>query len=160
MNDKEKLTCKIQTRITQSQKEQLDNLDVNLRDIVDYYITHNTNPVLYLKNRQRELLKNIETWENNISEAREELKEVNYKLGVPIDENIATIDVITIAERIKDNCQLENGDKCDKITLFNYMRSKRGKLVLNHGMAEFNIKDEDKKQKFIDDVLKYLKIDD
>ena len=159
MSNKERLNYKVQTRITQSQKEQLDNLDVNLRDIIDYYITHNTNPVLYLKNRQRELLKNIETWENNIAEAREELKEVNKKLGVPIDENTATIDVITIAERLKDNCQLENGDKCDKITLLNYMRSKKGELVLNHGMAEFNIKGDEKRENFKENILKYLRID-
>lgn len=159
MNNKEKLSCKIQTRITQSQKEQLDNLDVNLRDIVDYYIIHNTNPILQLKNRQKELLKNIETWENNIIDAKEELKEVNNKLGISIDENTATIEVVTIAERLKDNCHLENSDKCDKVTLLNYINSKKGKSVLNRGMIEFNIKGDDKIQSFKEDILKYLRID-
>lgn len=159
MNEKEKLTCKLQTRVTPSQKQKVDELGVDLREIVDYYITHKTNPIMDLKNRQKELLKNIETWENNLVEAKEELKEVNAKLGVPIDENIATIDVITIAERIKDNCEIENKGKCDELTLRNYVESNRAKNIINHGIAEFNIRDNERRQIFKDNVLKYLKLD-
>ena len=159
MNDKEKLTCKLQTRVTPSQKEKVDELGVDLRDMVDYYITHNTNPTLYLKNRQRELLRNIDEWEKLIEDAKEELKEVNYKLGVPIDENIATIDVITIAERIKDNCKIENNGKCDELTLRNYVESNRAKLIIKHGIAEFNIRGDERRKNFRENVIKYLKLD-
>ena len=94
----------------------------------------------------------------NIINAKEELKEINNKLGISIDENTATIEVVTIAERLKDNCHLENSDKCDKVTLLNYINSKKGKSVLNRGMIEFNIKGYDKKQSFKEDILKYLRI--
>lgn len=159
MNDEEKLTCKLQTRVTQSQKDKVDELGVNLREIVDYYITHKTNPTLELKNRQKELLKKIGEWEKLIEDAKEELKEVNYKLGVPIDESIATIDVITIAERIKDNCEIEHDGKSDELTLRNYMDSNRAKTIIKHGIAEFNIRGEENRERFKSNVFKYLKLD-
>lgn len=159
MNEKERLNCKLQTRVTQSQKDKVDELGVDLREMVDYYIRHNTNPTLKLKNRQKELLTNIAEWESNIAEAKEELKEVNFKLGVPIDENIATIDVVTIAERLKDNCKIENKGKCDELTLRNYIESFRAKQIINHGIAEFNIRGDENKETFRNNVLKYLKLD-
>lgn len=160
MEEKERKDYKLQTRVTKSVKEQVDELGVDLREIVDYYITHNTNPTLKLKNRQKELLNNIAEWETNIVEAREELKEVNLKLGVPIDENIATIDVVTIAERIKDNCKISNGGKCDKDKLSSYITVNQGKIILNHGLAEFGFKYDEDKDLFRLNILKYLKIDD
>ena len=159
MNEKEKLDCRFQTRISQSQKDKLDELGVEPREVVDYYIRHNVNPTLKLKNRQKELLTNIAEWESNIAEAKEELKEVNYKLGVPIDDNIATIDVITIAERIKDNCQIENKGNCNELTLRNYLESNRAKMIINHGIVEFNIRGDEAKKKFNENVRKYLKLD-
>jgi len=159
MNEKERKDYKLQTRVTKSVKDQVDELGVDLREIVDYYITHNTNPTLKLKNRQKELLKNIAEWEDNIAEAKEELKEVNYQLGVPIDEDTATIDVITIAERLKDNCQIENSGKCDELKLRNYLETYRGKMIIQHGIAEFNIRGEENKENFRNKILKYLKLD-
>lgn len=160
MTKKEKLEYKVQSRITQSQKDKLDELDVNLREIIDYYIVHNTNPTLELKNRQRRLLKEIDEMEKELSDKREELKEVNLKLGVPIDENTATLEVSTIGERIKNNCQSENNGKCDKSRLSNFVMSGRGKQILKRGLTEYNIRDDEKKQKFIEDVFKYLSISD
>ena len=160
MTKKERLQYKVQTRITERQKEQLDELDVSLRDIIDYYIVHNTNKTLELSNRQKRLMKEIKEMESQILDMKEELKEVNLQLGVPDDENIATIEVSTIAERIKSNCLKENGDKCDKLTLQNYLSCNKGKAVINHGLVEFGIKDNENRLKFIENVLKYLKCDD
>ena len=160
MTKKEKLEYKVQSRITQSQKEKLDELDVNLREIIDYYIVHNTNPTLELKNRQMRLLREIKQMENELSEKKEELKEVNLQLGVRLDENIATLEVSTIGERIKDNCQKENDGKCDKRKLADFIMAGRGKHILKHGLSEYNIRDKEKRRKFIDDVFKYLAISD
>ena len=160
MKDKEKLDCRFQTRISQSQQDKLDELGAEPREVVDYYIRHNINPTLKLKNRQKELIRNIAEWENNITEAKEELKEVNMKLGIPIDENIATIDVVTIAERIKDNCQIKNNGKCSKETLSTYITVTQGKNILNLGLAEFGIKHKEDRDLFRLNVLKYLKIED
>ena len=95
----------------------------------------------------------------NILEAKEELKEVNYKLGVPIDESIATIDVITIGERLKDNCSIKNNGKCDELTLRNYLDSNDAKRIISHGIGEFNIRGEENRERFKSNVLKYLKLD-
>ena len=160
MKNKERLDFRFQTRISQSQKEKLDELGAEPREVVDYYIRHNTNPTLKLKNRQKELLKNIAEWKSKISEAEEELKEVNDKLGVPTDKNTATLEVSTIGERIKDNCQSENNGKCDKSRLANFIVSGRGKSILKLGLTEFNIRDNEKRQKFKEDVFKYLSISD
>lgn len=158
MLDDEKLTESLSTRVTPRQKAKVDELGVNLREIVDYYITHKTNPTLELKNRQRELLKKIEEAKNNLKDWEEELKEVNIKLGVAIDENIATIDVITISERIKDNCKIKHKEKCDKTTIADFIIAGDGKQILKHGMAEFGIKHEDKKRIFLNNVFKYMGI--
>ena len=160
MKDKEKLDCRFQTRISKSQQEKLDELGAEPREVVDYYIRHNTNPTLKLKNRQKELIRNIKEWESNIAEAKEELKEVNEKLGVPIDENTANIDVVTIAERIKSNCEIKNNGKCNKDALARFISLKSGKAILNRGMIEFGIKHDGDKDLFKLNVLKYLKLMD
>ena len=160
MTKKERLEYKVQTRITERQKEKLDELDVSLRDVIDYYIVHNTNKTLELANRQKRLMKEINEMESQILDKKEELKEVNLQLGVPEDENAATIEVSTIAERIKSNCLQENGHKCSKLNLQNYLSSNKGKSIINHGLIEFGIKDNEKRLKFIENVLKYLKCDD
>jgi len=160
MKENERLDYILQSRVTKTTKDQIDELGVSLREIVDYYIVHNTNPTLELKNRQRRLMKEIGEMEEALSEKKEELKEVNIKLGVPIDENIATLEVSTIGERIKDNCQKENNGKCDKSKLSNFIISGRGKQLLKLGLSEYNIRDKEKRQRFIEDVFKYLSISD
>lgn len=159
MNDKEKLDCMFQTRISKSQQDKLNEIGAKPREVVDYFIRHNTNPTLKLKNRQRELLKNIAEWENNITEAREELKEVNLRLGISIDENTASLDVVTIGERLKNNCQIKNKGKCDELTLRNYMNLYEANQILKHGIAEYNIRGEENKENFKKEVFKYLRLD-
>lgn len=159
MKDKEKLTENVSTRITKRQKDQLDELDVNLREIIDYYIVHNTNPTMEMKNRQKRLLKEIKEMEKELSDKKEELKEINKKLGVPIDINNATLDVVTIAERIKDACQTENNGKIDEYTLANFIQTGRGKNIFNHGLAEYGINDDEKIKLFKTNLYKYLEIE-
>ena len=160
MKEKERLDCIVQTRITRTQKDKIDELGVSLREIIDYYIVHNTNPTLELKNRQARLLREIHDMENDLSDKEKELNEVNIKLGVSIDEKTATLEVSTIGERIKSNCQSHNGGKCDKSALGNYIQSESGKTILKKGLLEFNIRDNEKRKKFIEDVFKYLSIAD
>ena len=159
MKEKEKLTCILQTRVTRTQKDQIDEMGANLREIVQYYIDNKTNPILDLKNRQRVLLKEIPKLEKELSEKKEELKEVNEQLGIPNDENIATLEVSTIAERIKDNCQTTNGGKCDKDALVSFISSKKGKAIIYHGLGEFGIKEQTKRELFMINIVRYLKLE-
>ena len=159
MSKKERKDFKLQQRVTKTVYDKVQELDADLQEIIDYYLTHNTNPTLKLKNRQKELLNNIAEWEENISKAKEELKEVNHKLGVPIDDEIATFDVITIADRLKDNCTIKNDGECDELKLRNYLESSNAKTIINHGIAEFNIRGSENKEKFKSNILKYLKLD-
>lgn len=159
MEKKERKDYKLQQRVTKTVYDQVQELGADLQEIIDYYITHNTNPTLKLKNRQKELLNNIAEWEKNIAEAKEELKEVNYRLGVPIDENIATFDVVTIAERLKDNCSISNNGKCDELALRNYLNTPKAKHIIEIGIGEFNIRGEENREKFKSNIMKYLRLE-
>ena len=160
MENKEKLTCRFQTRISQAQEDKLNELGAEPREIIDYYIVHNTNPTLQLKNRQRALLRDIQDYETKLKECKEELIEVNKQLGVPTDGNETTIWVSNIGERLKGNCKIENNGKCDKTALANYVESVKGRMIINNAFIEYNIRKEEDKEKFKQNILKYLKVDD
>ena len=158
MEKKEKLECKVQTRITKTQNDKLEELNANLREVIDYYIDSHMNPTMELKHKQKKLLKQIKELENLLSEKKEELDEVNKKLGVQIDEDNASLEVVTIAERLKDNCQMKNNGKCNKSFLADYIIANEGGTILKRGIVEFGIREDENKEKFIRDVCKYLKI--
>lgn len=160
MKNNEKLTEPISFRVTKSQKQMIEEMGVNVREMVDYYIVHNTNPTLKLKNRQRALLRDIQDYETKLKECKEELIEVNKQLGVPTDENETTIWASEIGERLKGNCKIENNGKCDKTALANYVESVKGQKIINNAFIEYNIRKEEDKEKFKQNILKYLKVDD
>lgn len=163
MKNNEKLTEPISFRVTKSQKQMIEEMGVNVREMVDYYIKHNTNPTLQLKNRQRELLRDIQDYETKLKECKEELIEVNKQLGVPTDENQTTlkaIEVSTIAGRLKENCEIENNGECNKTALANYVQSNKGQRIINNACIECNIRRLPDKVEFEKNILKYLKIDD
>ena len=160
MKNNEKLTEPISFRVTKSQKQMIEEMGVNVREMVDYYIVHNTNPTLQLKNRQRALLRDIQDYETKLKECKKELIEVNKQLGVPTDENETTIWASEIGERLKGNCKIENNGKCDKTALANYVESVKGRMIINNAFIEYNIRKEEDKEKFKQNILKYLKVDD
>ncbi|MBQ8425833.1 MAG: hypothetical protein IJX17_07470 [Clostridia bacterium] len=160
MKNNEKLTEPISFRVTKSQKQMIEEMGVNVREMVDYYIVHNTNPTLQLKNRQRALLRDIQDYETKLKECKEELIEVNKQLGVPTDENETTIWVSEIGERLKGNCKIGNKGKCNKTALANYVQSDKGQTIINNAFIEYNIRKEEDKEKFKRNILKYLKVDD
>ena len=163
MENKEKLTCRFQTRISQAQEDKLNELGAEPREIIDYYIKHNTNPTLQLKNRQRALLRDIQDYETKLKECKEELIEVNKQLGVPTDENQTTLKafkVSEIADKLKENCKIGNNGNCNKTALANYVQSDKGQMILNNAFIECNIRRLPDKVEFEKDILKYLKIDD
>lgn len=155
MKKKEKLTVNISTRITETQKAKLDELEVNLRDVIDYYIVHHTNKTLELNNRKRELIKSIKQHEEDLTSEKQELNEINLELGVPTDEATTNLTVIDVAERLKNNCKIKNNGKCSSETLANYLNTNQAIRILDLAVIEFKINNAEEFEK---EVKKYLKI--
>ena len=155
MKDNEKLTELVSTRITKTQKLKLEELEANLRDVIDYYIVHHTNKTLELNNRKRELIKSIGKHEEALIEEKQELEGINEELGVPTEEATTNLNVIDVAERLKNNCKIKNNGKCNSLLLANYIDSIQAKRIIDSSIVEFKVKDS---EEFITEIYKYLKI--
>lgn len=153
MKDKEKYTEMVGIRLTKSQKNYLDENDVNLRDTLEYYMDHHMNETKKLRNKEKSLLKSIKESEEQLIKYKTELQEVRVKLGANPEENQSTIELITAKERILNNCRIENNGKINKQILINYINSKKAKRILDAVIIEYNIRDRDN---FIKEVYKSL----
>ena len=141
------------TRITKAQKQYLDDNELNLRDIIDYHMDTHTNETKRLRNEEKQLIKTIKALEEQLTKAREDLKEVRVKLGEKPDENQITIEIITAKDRIINNCKIKNNGKVNTRILANYMDTREAKRILESVILEYSVKDKDK---FIEEVYNSL----
>ena len=151
----EKYTEHRTVRLTKTQTDSLEQMGVNIRDAVDYYIENNTNELQKLKQRERYLLNKISILETELDKLKKELKEVSNKLGHSMDKGQLQIDVKVAGDRILQNCKVTHNGKTDKITLGNYMLSSACKQTLDNVIGEYKIKDP---EEFINKVYKYLEL--
>ena len=142
-------------RITKEQEDKLDDLGVSIRDTIQYYIDNNTNELRKLKNREKYLLNEIPRLEKQLTEYKDELREVRVKLGQNPEENQANLEVTIAGNRILENCKVQNNGKTDIVTLANYITSKPAERILEAVIVEYGIKD---KENFKNLVCKYLKL--
>lgn len=153
MNEKEKLTENVSTRITKTQKAKLDELDVTLREVIDYYIIHKTNRTLELNNRKKELVKSINAHEEALESERKELTEINVELGVPLDNAEVDLVVFETAEKIKNNCIIKYGLNYTITDLGNYLNTNQAANIFNYSIVQYKIENP---VKFKEQVLKFL----
>ncbi len=151
----EKYTEHRTVRLTKTQTDSLEQMGVNIRDAVDYYIENNTNELQKLKQRERYLLNKISILETELDKLKKELKEVSNKLGHTMDKGQLQIDVKVAGDRILQNCKVTHKGKTDKTTLENYIVSSAGKQTLNNVIMEYHIKNP---EKFKNKVYEYLKL--
>lgn len=140
-------------RLTKEQKQYLEENELTLRDTVDYHMEYNTNETKRLKNKERYLIRVINDLEEEITQAKEDLKEVMVKLGKKPDENQLTIDIVTARDRLIDNCKIKNNGKYNTRILANYVSSSEAKRIIENVIIEYKVKDKDK---FIKKVHKAL----
>lgn len=140
-------------RLTKEQKQYLEENELTLRDTVDYHMEYNTNETKRLKNKERYLIRLINDLEEEITQAKEDLKEVRVKLGKKPDENQLTIDIVTARDRLIDNCKIKNNGKYNTRILANYVSSSEAKRIIENVIIEYKVKDKDK---FIKEVHKAL----
>jgi len=140
-------------RLTKEQKQYLEENELTLRDTVDYHMEYNTNETKRLKNKERYLIRVINDLEEEITQAKEDLKEVMVKLGKKPDENQLTIDIVTARDRLIDNCKIKNNGKYNTRILANYVSSSEAKRIIENVIIEYKVKDKDK---FIKEVHKAL----
>ena len=140
-------------RLTKEQKQYLEENKLTLRDTVDYHMEYNTNETKRLKNKERYLIRVINDLEEEITQAKEDLKEVMVKLGKKPDENQLTIDIVTARDRLIDNCKIKNNGKYNTRILANYVSSSEAKRIIENVIIEYKVKDKDK---FIKEVHKAL----
>ena len=156
MNEKEKLTENVSTRITKTQKAKLEELDVSLRDVIDYYIVHKTNRTLELNNRKKELIKSINAHEEALENERKELAEINVELGVPLDNAEVDLVLFETAEKIKNNCSIKNGTDYNITDLANYLNTNQAINIIKYAVVQYKIENP---EEFKKQIYKYLKVE-
>jgi len=156
MRDSEKLTEHITTRITKTQKAKLDELEVTLRDVVDYYIIHKTNRNLELNNRKKELIRSIDSHEKALESERKELADINVELGLPLDNNEVDLVLFETAEKLRSNCSIKYGENYTSIDLANYLNSNQATNIINYAVVQYKLANP---EEFRKQIYKYLNIE-
>lgn len=156
MKENEKLTENISTRITKTQKAKLEELDVSLREVIEYYIIHKTNRTLELNNRKKELVRSINSHETALESERKELAEINLELGVPLDNAEVDLVVFETAEKLKNNCSIKYTENYSTIDLANYLNTNQAINIINYAVVQYKIENP---EEFKKQIYKYLNVE-
>lgn len=142
---KEKLSKKVTgVRLTPAQERYLEDNELNLRDVLDYYINNHNDKQTRLRTRKKYLLNHIEELEIELDNSKAELEQVLKDLNEDIDPAQQTLEIIAIsdgAELVYQRAKSKYKHKLNKNTLEDYLQSKEADRVLAPIISDYKITD-------------------
>jgi len=135
MKDRERYTENKAVRLTKTQVNKLEKLDITIREAVEFCIDRKENPKLKLLDRKRDIERDIKDLEFKLKQLKEELDEINKELGTTKElEETLSLDNILDGNKIIDGFKTWKGGK--SLTIEQYFMNKQFKRMLNHCKIE------------------------
>ena len=117
-------------RLTPTQVNQLEKLNVSIRDAVIFYIEHMTPTQVKLMDKRQELENNIHEKQTELNQLNKELQQINEEIIISKDKpTTVNFDIISDANKILED--FKQWRQSEKQTIQNYFTTKEFKKRLN-----------------------------
>ena len=154
MTNKEKCDCVVSGRITQTEKQKMQEHNFKIRDAIQDKIAMMEDPHKLLRYRRNVLRNEIRTLKYELECKQRELDEINHELGLNDEINTHyNLDIVDAGNNIIGRYETKKGKS--KYTIDDYLTSIDGERVLKHQILLYAGND---KEDFKNKLIRYVQL--